>query len=113
MNPQRDPESIGSLVGRLVADGKAYARAEVDIYKHKALAWVPPVRTAAILAVVALFLAQAAITTLLVFLGFWLALWLGPLGGGIAAALIGLALAGLLAWIAIGKVSTTPPGARR
>lgn len=112
MNPQRDTELVGSLVRRLVADGKVYARAEIDIYRHKALAWIPPVRTAAILAVVALFLAQAAITTLLVFVGFWLALWFGPLGGGIAAALIGLALAGLLVWIAIRKLSATPPGAR-
>jgi hypothetical protein len=106
-----DIETIGTLVGQLVADGKAFARAEVDIYRHKALAWVPPVRTAAILAVVALFLAQAAITTLLVFLGFWLSLWLGPLGGGVAAALIGLAFAGLLVWIAISKLKT-PAGGR-
>jgi hypothetical protein len=111
VNPHRDTESIGSLVRRLVVDGKAYASAEIEIYRQKALAWVPPVRTAAILAVVALLLTQAAVTTLFVFLGFWLALWLGPLGGGIAAALIGLAVAGLLAWVAFAKL-TPPRGAK-
>ena len=108
MNQPRDTESVGSLIGRLVTDGKAYARAEAQIYQQKALVWVPPIRTAAILGVVALLLAQAAVTTLLVFLGFWLSLWLGPLGGGVAAALIGLAVAGLLVWIAIGNFSPRP-----
>ena len=107
MNPHRDTESIGSLVGRLVADGKAYARAEVDVYRQKALSLVPPVRTAAILAIAGLFIAQAAITALLVLIGFWLALWLGPLGGGIAAAVIGLTVAGLLIWLAV-KTLTGP-----
>ena len=112
MNPQRDTESIGSLVRRLIVDGRTYVRAEVEVYRHKALAWVPPVRTAAVLAILALFLAQAAITTLLVFLGFWLALWFGPLGGGIAAALLGLIVAGLFVWIAVRKLTTPPPGAK-
>ena len=111
MHQQRDNEPIGSLIGRLVADGRAYATAEIDIYRQKALSWVPPVRTAAILVVVALFLAQAAITTLLVFVGFWLALWLGPLGGGIASAVIALIVAGILVKVAIGKL-TAPAGSR-
>ncbi|WP_156678960.1 phage holin family protein [Sphingomonas profundi] len=112
MREPRDTESVGTLIRRLVADGRAYATAEIDVYRQKALAWVPPVRTAAIMLVVALFLVQAALTTLIVFLGFWLALWIGPLGGGIAAVLIALAVAGILAKMAIGKLSTPPPGVR-
>ena len=112
MRTQRDNESIRSLLGRLIADGRAYAAAEVDIYRNKALAWVPPLRTAAVMLVVAMFLAQAALTTLLVFFGFWLALWLGPLGGGIAAAVVALVVAGILVKIAIGKFTTPPAGAR-
>ncbi|TVV71563.1 hypothetical protein [Sphingomonas solaris] len=88
-----------------MADGKTYVSAEIDVYRQKALSWVPPVRTAAILGIAALFIAQAAITTLLVFLGFWLALWLGPLGGGVAAAAIGLIVAGLLAYLAVRQFS--------
>lgn len=110
MEQQRDTETVGNLARRLLADGRAYASAEVEIYRQKALSWVPSVRLAAILVVVALFLAQAAITTLLVFVGFWLALWLGPVGGGLAAAVLGLAIAGLLVWLAVRQF--TSPGAR-
>ena len=78
------------------------------VYKQKALVWVPPVRSAAIMLVVALFLVQAALTTLLIFIGFWLAFWLGPLGGGIAAVVIALAVAGLLVKLAIARLK---PGA--
>ncbi len=108
MNEQRDNESIGSLFGRLLVDGKACARAEVDIYRQKALSWVPPIRAAAILLVVALFLAQAAITTLLVGFGVWLGRWVGPFGGGAIAALVGLMIAGLLTRAALSKLR--PPG---
>lgn len=112
MREPRDNASIGSLFGRLVADGRSYVTAEIDIYRHKALAWVPPVRAAAIMVVLALLLSQAAITTLLVFIGFWLALWLGPLGGGVAATVLGLVIAGFLVKVAVGKLSTPPAGAK-
>ncbi len=100
-----DNDSIGGLAKRLAKDGRDYLSAEVDVYRQKALSWIPPVRLAAGLAIGALMLAQAAATTLLVFLGFWLALWLGPMGGGIVAAIIGLAIAGLSAWIAVRQIT--------
>ena len=108
MDTQREDRSIKDLVRQLTIDGRAYASAELGVYKQKALAWVPPVRSAAIMLAVALFLVQAALTTLLIFIGFWLAVWLGPLGGGIAATAIALLLAGLLAKTAIGRLK---PGA--
>lgn len=100
-----DADSIGGLAKQLVADGRDYVAAEVDVYRQKALSWVPPIRLAAGLAVGAIMLAQASVTTLLVFVGFWLALWLGPIGGGVAAALIGFAVAGLFAWIAVRQIT--------
>ena len=99
-------ESLGGLVSRVVDDGKRLVQAEVDLYKQIAVRKVAGFQTAVVLAVAALFFVQAALTTLLVGLGFAIAHWIGIAGGVIVAALLGFAAAGLMVWIALRKFST-------
>lgn len=96
-------ESLRDLFARLIDNGKAYAQAEVTYYKRTALGWVDQAKFGVAFAVVALFILQAALTTLLVALGFFLATWLGPAGGLAVAAVIGIVVAGLLAWAAASR----------
>lgn len=79
---------LGELFGRLIDDGRAYAKAEIELVKVKAEYKAERYRSAAILAGVALMLAFAAIVTLCLTLVLALASLLGPLGGGAAATLI-------------------------
>lgn len=105
-----EPESIPALFTRAVEDGKSFARAEVDYYKKMALSRVSGLTTAAVLAIAALFLLQASLTTLVVGFGLALATWLprlGIAGGVVIAAVLGLLVAGLLAWLAVGRIKAT------
>lgn len=105
-------ESIPSLVARLVDEGKQFARAEVNFYRARLTPRVAEARNAAILAVVALSLAQALIVAGLVGLILWLARWWGP--GGATAAVIGggLLVVALLAWLAMGQAKKAFGAAR-
>ena len=89
---------VGELVHQLIHEGKAYARAEVDILKaiatSKARAVVMPVGLFA----VAFLLAQAAVTILAVAVFAALQWVMGTILAGLLAFLIFLGLAGGLAW---------------
>jgi hypothetical protein len=93
--PAGDPrdESIGDLFGRLIDDGKAYARAEIDLYREIAVHRAGRARSGMVLlgAGAALLLAALIALTLGAVLG--LAALTGPL-------LAGLILAAALALIA-------------
>jgi hypothetical protein len=93
--PAGDPrdESIGDLFGRLIDDGKAYARAEIDLYREIAVHRAGRARSGMVLlgAGAALLLAALIALTLGVVLG--LAALTGPL-------LAGLIVAAVLALIA-------------
>ena len=106
--PGAQAESIPALFRRAVDEGKSFARAEVNYYKQLALARVAGLQTAAILVVVAIFFVQASLTTLVIGVGVaiaaWLGGWLGLAGSLILAAILGLALSGILARVAIGKI---------
>jgi len=92
--PGRDPqeESIGDLFGRLIEDGRAYARAEIDLVREVARHRAGRARNGLIaLAAGGLLLLGAFFAALLgAVLG--LAALIGPLLAGVAVA---LALAGL------------------
>lgn len=78
------PESsIGELFGRLAEDGKAFAAAEVGLYKAVALRRVGRAKNGAIALVAALFLVNAALIALLVGFAMQLAKWVGPALGGL------------------------------
>ncbi|MDB5253869.1 MAG: hypothetical protein JWP27_3038 [Flaviaesturariibacter sp.] len=101
-----EPDGIGDLVHRLVADGKAYAQAEINLYKtigtEKARSLVTPV----ILFVAAVFLAHAAFLALVATLFVGLASLLkSDTLGGLVTVLILVVLAGIAAYLGKSKLS--------
>lgn len=102
--PLPHQESLGELVSRLLDNAKDYVRAEIALVRQTALSKVDAIRPAAIMAVVAIFLAQAALTVLVAALGMALAAWLGTAGGLAVGAVIVLAVAGLLVLLAVNRV---------
>jgi uncharacterized membrane protein YqjE len=98
-DPTPPPERpIGELVHELVEEGKAYARAELDLAKAIAATKARALALPAALFGVALILALAAVTALAVGVVIALAKFLGPLLAGIVVLLIFAAMAGGLAW---------------
>jgi hypothetical protein len=95
--PAGDPQgdSIADLFGRLIDDGKAYARAEIDLYREIAVHRAGRARSGAVLlgAGAALLLAALIALTLGAVLG--LAALTGPFLAGLIVA-AALALAGYL-----------------
>ena len=109
LKPPNEPEPtpgdsdrpVGELVHELIEDGKAYARAEVGLVKAMATAKANALKLPAILFGVAFLLALAAITALAVGVAMALATLIGPLAGGIVAALLFAAVAGGLGWYGV------------
>jgi hypothetical protein len=102
----QEPDGIGDLVHRLVADGKAYAQAEVNLYKtigtEKAKSLVTPV----ILLVAAVILAHAAFLALVATLFVGLASLLdSDTLGGLVTVLILAVLAGITGYLGVSKLS--------
>ncbi len=93
-------ESVGALIGRLVEDGKSFARAEIGYYRILATAKAREAGIGLGFGVVALVLACSAITALLVGLILSLATLIGPGLATAAVVLVTLAIAGLLGWFA-------------
>lgn len=84
--------SIRDTVGQLLDDGRAYARAEIDLAKLRARLEVARYRKAAVLGGVAAALGVAALVAFAMTLVIGFARLLGPFGGGAVAVLV-LALA--------------------
>lgn len=92
--PAHDPrdESIGDLVGRLVEDGREYAKAEIGLYKQIARYRAARARNGLVLLLAGGVLALSALTALIIGFVLGLATLIGPVLAGIAVALV---LAGL------------------
>ena len=99
-----DEQPIGELVHQLIDEGKAYAKAEVELAKAQAAAKAATLRTPTILLFSALLFAQAAVTMLAVTIAMTLAPSIGPLGGGLIAVLMAGGTAGLLGWLGVQKL---------
>ena len=97
--PGQDPrdESIGDLFGRLIEDGRAYARAEVDLLKEIARHRAGRARNGLILLAAGAVLLLSSITALILGLVLGLADLIGPV-------LAGLAIAAALAGIGYGLI---------
>jgi hypothetical protein len=93
--PAGDPrdESIGDLFGRLIDDGRAYAKAEIDLYRRIALHRAGRARTGLVALVAGGVLLLSSLIALTFGLVLGLADWIGPLLAGLAIAAL-LALAG-------------------
>lgn len=89
---------IGELVQELVEEGKAYARAELDVVKATAAAKGKALVLPAILFGAAFILALAAVTALAVGVVVALAALVGPLAAGLIGLLVFAALAGGCGW---------------
>ena len=98
---EQHEEGVGELFGRLVDDGKAFARAEIGYYRALAAVKAGQANGGVILIVAAVLIASACITALLVGLILSLATLVGP---GLATLIVivsALALAGLLGWLGV------------
>jgi hypothetical protein len=102
--PGDNDRPVGELVHELIEDGKAYVRAEMGLIKAMASAKANALKLPAILFGVAFLLSIAAIVALAVGVAMALATRLGPLGGGIAAFLLFLAIGGGLAWYGVKRL---------
>ena len=96
-NESQDDESIGDLVGRLVADGRAYAEAEFELYRSIAEHRAERGRKAVVMLAIGWFLLIAAMSALTIGAMIALAMTIGPLLAGLAVgapmALVGYLLA--------------------
>lgn len=101
VDPPPPERPVGELVQELVDEGKAYARAEIDLAKAIAAAKAKALALPAGLLVAALFVGMAAINALVLGVVLALATLIGPLAAGIAGLLIFAAIAGGLAWYGI------------
>ncbi len=99
-----DEPSIGEVVSQLFDEGKAYAKAEVDLAKAQASAKVAELKVPAILLFSALLFAQATVTVLAITVALALEPMIGPLGGGLIAVLLAGGAAGLLAWLGVKRL---------
>lgn len=97
--PDHEPrdESIGELFTRLVEDGRAYARAELDLVKQIARHRAAKAKTGAILLGAGVTLLLCALTALVLALVLGLATLIGPFGAGMVVFLVLAVAGGLLA----------------
>lgn len=107
-----DEQSLGALIGRLMEDARAVARAEVALFRQKAIdrvkAAVPPLA----LIGAGVLLVIGSISALMVGIALWLAQWIGLLGGAAAAGLGGIAIGGLLVRAGIRMFGAAASGRR-
>ena len=101
VEPTSPERPVGELVQELVDEGKAYARAELDLAKAIAAAKAKALALPAGLLVAALFIGMAALNALALGLVLALAKFVGPLAAGIAGMVILSVIAGGLAWYGI------------
>jgi hypothetical protein len=79
-------ESIGALFGRLADDGRAYAKAELNLYRQIARRRAARARGGLIALIAGAVLLLSSLTALIFGLVLWLAGLIGPLLAGLAVA---------------------------
>jgi hypothetical protein len=90
-------ETIGALVSRLVEDGRAYARAELDLVKRIARHRAARAKSGAMLVGIGVTLLLCSLTALVLALVLGLATLIGPFGAGMAVFAVLAIVGGLLA----------------
>ncbi len=106
--PAGDERPIGEIVGDLVDDGKAYARAELNLAKAMASAKVEALKTPVILLVAAALVGMAALNALAVAIFILLAMVMSPLLAAVLDFLLVGGAAGLLGWLGVQKLRNLP-----
>lgn len=102
--PDHDNVSIAALFARLIDDAERVVRAELRLYRAEFISRVGAARSAIVLIVVALLLAQAALIAMVLGLLLILRHPLGEVGATILIVLVSLGIAALLVRVALGKV---------
>lgn len=103
--PAGDEETpVGDLVHDLVEDGKAYARAELEVARAIAAAKANALKLPGILFAAAFLLGIAAITALSAGVAMALATLVGPLAGGLLAFVLFAGIGGGLAWYGVKRL---------
>lgn len=92
---------IGELFGKLIDEGKAYAKAEVGLVKATAEAKANAAKKPALIGAAALLFLIAGVVVLCMTLALALATLVGPLAGGLIAAVVTFAIAGGLGYWAV------------
>ena len=87
-------------MAQLVADGKAYAEAEVNVVKAMAAEKIEGVKVPAVLGLFALLFFQAGVVLLGMTVYLTLVSRIGPFGAGMIATILFIAIAGGLGWYA-------------
>jgi len=90
---------IGEVLGRLVDDAEAYARAELKVARAIAEAKVNALKLPSVLIAASLFFAQSALTVLAIGVALGLAPFVGPLAAAFIAFLVFGGIGGALVWI--------------
>jgi fatty acid desaturase len=96
--------TVGELFGRLADEGKAFARAEANLYRTIAMRRVGLAKNGAVALVAALFLVNAALVALMVGLALQIAKWTGPALGGLILFVVVATLGFVLVRYGIGKL---------
>lgn len=102
--PPGGERPIGEIVSDIVDEGKAYARAELNVVKAKVTTKLGALKTPVILLAAALFIGMAALNALAVAIFVALAMLMSPLLAGILAFLLIGGIAALLGWLGIQKL---------
>lgn len=97
--PSHEPrdETIGELVSRLLEDGRAYARAELDLVKQIARHRAAKAKSGAILLGAGVTLLLCALTAFVLALVLGLATQIGPFAAGMVVFVVLAGAGGLLA----------------
>jgi fatty acid desaturase len=106
--PPGDERPIGEIVSDLVDDGKAYARAEINLAKTIAAAKANALKAPAILLVAAAVIAMAAVNALAVAIFIALAMLMPAIIAGVLAFLLIGGVAALLGWLGVQKLRNLP-----
>lgn len=89
-------ESIGDLFGRLIDDGKSYAKAEIDVYRQVALHRAGRAKSGVAALVAGAILLLSALTALVMGAVLGLSLLIGPWLAGLVVAAVLILAGGLL-----------------
>lgn len=100
-----EPEGIGDLVQRLVADAKAYARAEVGYYRTLGTEKANALKLPVILGLAAILFAHAAFLVLIATIFVGLASLMSDTLAGLVTLLICLLAAGGLGYLAYARAT--------
>jgi hypothetical protein len=104
--------TVPDLFARLIADGRAWIKAELALLKCRGEALVESLRTAVILIVVAIMLSSVALFALAIGLILALATWVGPAWATaivVVSLLLLAAISGWMGWRRIEQVFEDKP----